>query len=216
MSDARHVEKIQNATQGIKYVGWASMNQFLLAFYTSDNPEVLQQSRSSLSYTEGQAFALEKILDAWLKNGPTGNSHDQLQLTITQKTATIMIKETDKAYHWDELCISSSQLDIPYLTTECGLKKMASMYQTTLPCLWLLLSTILAAPNDYEKEQSKEKEGKEEMILRVCIVFYVQFCQLTDLQIIVVIISMLLFMRNQAMDKVQLVISLFLLGARAS
>ena len=80
MSHARCVEKIQNATQGIKDAGWGSMNQFLLAFYTSDNPEVLQQSRSSLSYTEGQSFAPEKILDAWLKNGPTGNSRDQLHL----------------------------------------------------------------------------------------------------------------------------------------
>jgi hypothetical protein len=200
MSHARRVEKIQNATQGIKDAGWGSMNQFLLAFYTSDNPEVLQQSRSSLSYTEGQAFAPEKILDAWLKNGPTGNSRDQLHLAITRKTAAIMVKETDKAYHRDELCISSSQLDIPYLTTEFGFKKMASMYQTIRPCLWLLLSTILATPNDYEKKQGKEKEGKEEMIPRVCIVFHVQFCQLTDSQIIVVIISMLLFMRNRATD----------------
>ena len=72
MSHARRIEKIQNATQGIKDAGWGSMNQFLLAFYTSDNPEVLQQSHSSLSYTKGQSFAPEKILDAWLKNGPTG------------------------------------------------------------------------------------------------------------------------------------------------
>jgi len=57
---ACHIKKIKDA-------GWGSINQFLLTFYSSDNPEGLQQSRSSLSYTEGQSFAPEKILDAWLK-----------------------------------------------------------------------------------------------------------------------------------------------------
>ncbi|KIM71540.1 hypothetical protein PILCRDRAFT_16981 [Piloderma croceum F 1598] len=199
-SQARRVEKIHGVTDALKTNGWRSVNDFLLAFYTSNDPIVSQQAQRNLSYTAGQSFAPEKILDAWLDHGPSGESRDQLHLAITRKAAKIMIKETDKAYHQDELRISSSKLDIPYLTTEFGLKKMLVLYQTVLLCLWLLLSTILAAQNDYEKKTGREKEGKEEMIPRVTMV----------------IISMLLFMRNRATDAFQLVMGLFLSSAGAS
>jgi hypothetical protein len=190
----------------------------LLAFYTSHDPIVSQQARRNLSYTAGQSFAPEKILNAWLDHGPSGESQEQLHLAITRKAADIMVKETDKAYHQDELRISSSKLDIPYLTTEFGLKKMLVLYQTVLPCLWLLLSTILAAQNDYEKKTGREKEGKEEMIPRVSAAMYSssEASYLFENQVIVVIISMLLFMRNRATDAFQLVMGLFLSSAGAS
>jgi hypothetical protein len=161
-SQARQVEKIHGVTDVLKTNGWCSVNDFLLMFYTSNDPIVSQQAQRNLSYTAGQSFAPEKILNAWLDHGPLGESQDQLHLAITHKAANIMVKETDDAYHQDELHISSLKLNIPYLTTEFGLKKILVLYQTVLPCLWLLLLTILAAQNDYEKKMGREKGGKEE------------------------------------------------------
>jgi len=77
-SQAWRVEKIHRVTDALKTNGWRSVNDFLLAFYTSNDPIVSQQARRNLSYTAGQSFAPEKILDAWLDHGPSGESRDQI------------------------------------------------------------------------------------------------------------------------------------------
>ena len=171
-SQAWWVEKIHGVTNALKTNRWHSVDDFLLVLYTSNDPIVSQQAQRNLSYLAGQSFAPEKILNAWLDHGPSGESQDQLHLSITCKAANVTVKETDNTYHQDELHISFLKLNIPYLTTEFGLKKILVLYQTVLPCLWLLLSTILAAQNDYEKQMGREKEGKEEMIPRVSVGMY--------------------------------------------
>ena len=49
-----------------------------------------------------------------------------------------------------------------------GLQKIKKIYNTLLPCLTLLLSTLLTAQNDYERKNGTEKIGKHDMATKVC------------------------------------------------
>jgi len=52
-------------------------------------------------------------------------------MAITKKAAEIMIKESTTAYRDHRLQVSSSGLDIAYLTSDFGLKKMQDIYGLT-------------------------------------------------------------------------------------
>ena len=106
------------------------------------------------------SYAPDDIVAAWLANVPSG-SEKNLHLSITRHAAQIMVNESTAAYHNKELCLSSSGLDTPYLTTDFGLKKIQNIYSQLLPCLSILLITLLTAPNDYEKHKGAGKIGKD-------------------------------------------------------
>lgn len=53
---------------------------------------------------------------------PSQVARDELNMTITRKAAEIMVKESTRAYHDPSLRLSLTGLDIPYLTTDFGLK----------------------------------------------------------------------------------------------
>ncbi|KII93848.1 hypothetical protein PLICRDRAFT_171553 [Plicaturopsis crispa FD-325 SS-3] len=201
INQARRVAKIKGVTSAIEDHGCKSVNDFLLAFYTSQDAVVVQEAYQNLAFTNGKAFPPEKkILVAWLEHGHTGDSRRELHHAITRKTADVVVKESTAAYHKDALCLSSSDIDVQFLTADFGLNKIMDVYHTLLPCLWFLLAALLTAPNDYERWNGRKKQGKEEMVPRL----------------VVVIITMLLFARNRATDAFQLVMGLFLSSAGAS
>ncbi|TFY76948.1 hypothetical protein EWM64_g7063 [Hericium alpestre] len=192
-------EKILATVNAIKGHGWSSVTDFQSAFYTSTDKTIKQLSGSNLRYVEGRAFAPDVLTSAWLSNGPKGESRKQLHRTITRKAASIMIDESSRACNLDELRISSQHISIPYLTTDFALKKLYGIYTSFLPCLCLLLTMLLTAPNTYERTKHVEKADKHEKAARI----------------VVVIISMLLFGRNRATDAFQLVMGVFLSSAGA-
>jgi hypothetical protein len=49
------------------------------------------------------------------------------------------------------------------------LKQIQDLCCTLLPCLTLLLSTLLKASNDYELKKGVEKRGKDDMAAKTCI-----------------------------------------------
>ncbi|KAH9917480.1 uncharacterized protein B0H18DRAFT_958331 [Fomitopsis serialis] len=193
MSQLRRVEKIKTVLETIKEQRWTSVNDFLLAYYNSNDPDIAQQARRNIAYTDGKRFAPAQILDSWLESAH-GETKHQLELMITHKAADILVKESTKACHDHKLKLASTKVDTAYLSTDFALSKLAAMYQAMLPCMWLLLMTVLTATNDYERKKKKEKRDKDSKIPPV----------------IVIIISMLLFARNRATNLFQVVIGIFL------
>ncbi|KAI1790167.1 hypothetical protein LXA43DRAFT_523935 [Ganoderma leucocontextum] len=198
-SQARRVEKIKGVLTAIKANNWNSFNEFLLAFYSSTDPTVSAQAHRSLAYTKDKAFPPEQILDAWLA-GTHGESRQQLQLTLTRKTADFVVHESSRACKDSTLQLASTTVDVESLTTNLALKRLASLFQTLLPCLWLLLISLLTATNVYERKHKTTKLGKDERAARIA----------------VVVISMLLYGRNRATNAFQMVMGVFLSGTGAS
>ena len=62
-SQQRRVEKINGILEALPENGWRSLNDFLVAFYTSNDARIHQQAASSLTYHAGKRFAPEVILD---------------------------------------------------------------------------------------------------------------------------------------------------------
>ena len=158
-----HKRKLDSAATYLKNAGWRSINDFILDHYnfpSSATQSLRLQSRFA-------TYAPDSIMAAWLANVPSGPSQRELHLSITRHAAQIMVNESTAAYHNKKLSLSSSGLDIPYLTTDFGLKQIQDIYSELLPCLSVLLITLLTAPNDYEKRKGSGKIGKEIMAARV-------------------------------------------------
>lgn len=160
MSQLRRVEKIQAVLQAVKDNNWRSLNEFLLAYYNSKDVNIAQQAGRNIAYTDKKRFAPEQLIDSWLSSSH-GETKRQLELTITRKAAGILVQESTRACHEDRLKLTSSKVDTAYLSTDFALSKLANIYQTLLPCLWLLLMTLLSAPNEYERKKQREKRQKD-------------------------------------------------------
>ena len=154
-------EKVIQTIQAIKNCGWRSTNQFVEAFYSST------EAAQSLRYQQGSEYGPERIMTAWMKNVPSGDTKQVLNLAITRKAAEIMVKESTRACHDDFLRLSASGLTADFVGTDFGLEKIKNIYSTLMPCLTLLLSTLLKAQNDYEKKKGVEKIGKDVMAAKV-------------------------------------------------
>ena len=167
--EEQHKKKLQDATTYLKKAGWRSTNDFILDHYNAPT-----SASQSLRLQRSKSYAPDDIMTAWLANVPSG-SKKELHLSITRHAAQIMVNESTAAYHNKELCLSSSGLDIPYLTTDFGLKKIQDIYSQLLPCLSVLLITLLTAPNDYEKRKGVGKIGKDTNAARVSLYFKSRF-----------------------------------------
>ena len=157
-----HKKRLDNTATYLKNAGWRSTNDFILDHYNSP-----ASATQSLRLQSSATYAPDAIMAAWLANVPPGPSQKELHLSITQHAAQIMVNESTAAYHNKKLCLSSSGLNIPYLTTDFGLKQIQDIYSQLLPCLSLLLITLLTALNDYEKRKGSGKVGKEIIAARV-------------------------------------------------
>jgi hypothetical protein len=120
----------------------------------------------SLRAQDGKSYTPTKILDSWTQHVPSG-SKNVLNMAITHKAIEIMTEESTTAYRNDKLHLSGSRLSTPYLTTDFGLKKVQETYKSLLPCLYLLLFSILTAKNDYETFKNTTKIGKDVMAGKV-------------------------------------------------
>ena len=131
-------QKLTDATRAIKTSGFRLTNHFIQAYYGSE------RTVQSLRHQPGKSYGPAQLIDLWMKHVPSGSKHEP-NLTITRKATEIMVKESTMAYQRPEFQLSSSGLDIPYLMTEFGLKKLQDTYATLLPCLSFLLHGLLTA-----------------------------------------------------------------------
>jgi hypothetical protein len=122
---------------------WRSINEFIEAYY--NEPTCASQS---LRYQPETKFIPSRILDIWMVQVPSQAARDELNMTITRKAAEIMVKESTWAYHGPSLRLSSTGLDIPYLTTDFGLKEVQDSYFRHLPCLTFLLHAARTTMSD--------------------------------------------------------------------
>ncbi|KAI0742044.1 hypothetical protein C8Q80DRAFT_1274366 [Daedaleopsis nitida] len=192
---ARRRDKIKNVLMAVRDNKWESFNDFLLAFYTSEDQAISRQANTSLGYKQGQTYAL----DIWVKN-THGESQQYLKQVITRKASEILISESDRALKEDSLHVSATGATIPRLTGDFGLSRLAELYRTLLPCMWLLLFALLTAENMYEWKSHRTKVNKETQAV----------------QIVVVLISILLYVRNRATDAFQIMMGIFLASSGAS
>jgi hypothetical protein len=158
----RRKTKLQVTVDNVKALGWRSINDFIEAYY--NEPTLASQS---LRYQPETNFIPSHILDIWMVQVPSQAARDELNMAITRKATEIMVNESTRAYHDPSLRLSSTGLDIPYLTTDFGLKKVQDTYFSLLPCLTFLLHALLTAENDYERWNGKEKVGKDLMASKV-------------------------------------------------
>lgn len=166
-SQEQRVQKIKHVLSAVSQARWGSFNEFLLAFYTSQDPEISRQAGTCLGYKEGQSYAPERLLDAWLKK-TSGESRNHLEEVIVRKAGDVLVKESDRALRDPELRVPATEATIPRLTSDFGLKRVATIYQTLLPCMWLLLITLMTATNTYEQKFHREKLNKEVRATQVC------------------------------------------------
>lgn len=82
---------IKKATSFITSNGFRSTNDFIVGFYRSS------EGAASLRYYEGKAFALERVLDAWIDSMPSEAARSKLHMVIAEKAADIMVKESSAA-----------------------------------------------------------------------------------------------------------------------
>jgi len=156
-----HDQKISKTVKAIKKCGWRTTNEFFEGFYGSS------EAAQSLRYQPGSSYGPERILTAWMSNVPSGDAKEKLHLSITQKAAEIMVQESTKAYHDNGLRLAASGLNADLVNSNFGLENIKKTYDTLLPCLTFLLSTLLTAQNDYERKKGAEKIGKHDMAAKV-------------------------------------------------
>lgn len=173
-----HQQKIKNITHCIRQQGDWSVNDFLKAFYSSDDPDIVLQATQSLAFRSGKAFFPDSLLTLFRNRVSAGDSEKELNKTITRHCADIVVNESTKAYHHEKLRLSSSKVTIALLTTSFTLSMLAPLYRELLPCLWLLLFHLITAVNDYEMKVGHEKQDKESRAsqVRECSDFFVVVC----------------------------------------
>lgn len=145
----------------VKASGWRSMNDFIVDFFNSS------EGAPSLRYIEGKTYGPARILNAWTISVPSNESRSALNESITKKAAEILVAESSAVIHNKTLQVSSSGLTIPFLTNNFGLTSIWAVYKTLLPCLILVLTTLLTALNNYERKHSREKFSKDDMARQV-------------------------------------------------
>jgi hypothetical protein len=165
-------DKVHDALIAIRDIGgFRSVNEFLVAFYSSENPIILDLARRSLQYREDHpnSFLPRRILPLWLKlSSITGEN--QIRVLLTEQVATSVKDECNRAIRINDL-----RLDLEDDRLAAGLSilsKLYNRYQELLPCLCLILSTTLLASNKYELSKKTAKQGKDETAIRVCFLLF--------------------------------------------
>jgi hypothetical protein len=138
-------DKVHNALIAIRDVGgFRSVNQFLVAFYSSEDPTILDLVHRSLQYCEDHpnSFLPRRILPLWQKLSSTAGE-SQIRLLLAEQVASYVKDECNRAIHVNDLWLD---LEDDRLTAGLSiLLKLYDRYQELLPCLCLVLSTTLLA-----------------------------------------------------------------------
>lgn len=164
-SDDPDTQRVKAITALICSYGW-SLNDFLIAFYSSKDPSVARQRGSCLAKSDGARFAPEDLLNLWFKYCPL-SSRGHLESAVMDRASKIIINEADKACNLDSLHIPMTQVEADDLDQEFLLAKLQTIYTETLPYLWLLLFTIITSWNRSEKKKGKPADCKEQRAIHV-------------------------------------------------
>jgi len=158
-SDDSKTRRVKEVTDLIRSQNW-SFNDFLIAFYSSNDPSIATQRGRCLTKTDGARFALEELVDLWLNHCPS-SSQGYLEHVIVDRASRIIIKETDNACALKPLCVSTTSVTADDLDENFLLRKLEALYTTTLPLLWFLLNAIVISPNRSEQQKQQTAGSKE-------------------------------------------------------
>lgn len=138
----------------------SSLNEFLIAFYSSQDPSISMQQGCCLAKGDGCPFAPEELIDLWFEHSPP-NSRGYLEGAVVRRAGKILIRETDKACKLDSLSGPTTKIEADDPDEEFLLSKLEGVYRETLPCLWLLPNTIVTSWNRSEKQKQEPSACKE-------------------------------------------------------
>jgi hypothetical protein len=213
----QRVQKLQDVLDAVRNAKWQSYNDFQRALYTSTDPNIRLVAEGSLRFREDrrETFMPRLILDAW-EERCSAPARRELEAVICEKAAQIVLRELDRGTAEPSL---KMKLDDPRLANDrssFGLASLLTTYVRLMPNLHRFLIALLVARNTYEKRRGYDKLGKDNRASRVrcatCIICKVQ----TVLQLVVVIISMILYFRNRATNAFQLPYGLFMASGGAT
>jgi len=137
-----------------------SLNEFLIAFYSSQDPSVSAQRGCCLAKSDGCRFAPEELINLWFKHCPS-KSRSYLESVVVDRAGKVIIRETDKACKLDSLSIPTTKLGADDLDQDFLLSKLEGVYTETLPQLWFLLNLIVTSRNRSEKQKDEACASKE-------------------------------------------------------
>lgn len=137
-----------------------SMNEFLIAFYSSEDPSISGHQGRCLAKRDGPHFAPEVLMDLWCQYCPP-NSRSYLETAIVNHASKIIIKETNKACKLDSLCIPTTKLGANDLDQQFLLSQLEGIYVETLPHLWCLLTSVIISWNPSEKRKNEQSSHKQ-------------------------------------------------------
>jgi hypothetical protein len=161
------MEKLHATIELIRGSGWRSVGEFLVEFFSSDDPTVKRQAASFLTYYEDRNYTPATILSLWKARIPSGASARHLDKVLMVAATSIMSKEVTIACRDTELKLSATELKISHLTPSHGLEKICVTYTRLLPMTWTLLTDILMAENDYERYKHATRIDKDAVAKRV-------------------------------------------------
>lgn len=138
-----------------------SLNEFLLAFYSSQDTVISAHRGRCLTKSDGVRFAPEELMDLWLKHCPQ-KGLDYLESVIVDRASRVLVKETDKACKLGSLHVPTTKLTADDLDSDFLLPKLEKTYTETLPYLWLLLNTLITSWNSSEQRKGKSSRRKED------------------------------------------------------
>ena len=137
-----------------------TLNEFLITFYSSQDPTISAQRGRCLVKGDGCRFAPEELIDLWFEHCPS-NSHSYLEGVVIKQAGKIIIRETDRACKMDSLSVPTTRIEADDLDEGFLLSKLEGIYRETLPYLWLLLSTVITSWNRSEKQKQEPSACKE-------------------------------------------------------
>ena len=202
--------RVKEVTELIRSQNW-SFNDFLIAFYSSDDTSIASQRGRCLTKVDGARFTPEELLDLWLANCPSG-SQSYLEHVIVDRASRIIIKETNRACALKSLSVSTTSVKADDVDEHFLLSKLETVYTATLPCLWFLLNAIITSPNRSEQQKQEAAASKETRarFVESSLSFDLAFWLIRLEQACVVIVSILLFCKNRATNAFQIIMGLFL------
>jgi hypothetical protein len=91
----RHVDKINKVLQAVDDSRWKSHNEFQLAFYTSEQPDIRARAEGTLRFWQNRSssFMPRVLLDALEKRCPSTQARSEFQCAICDKAAMIFSRE---------------------------------------------------------------------------------------------------------------------------
>lgn len=157
--DDSKTQRVKEITAFIHSKGF-TLNEFLIAFYSSQDVSIKRQRGCSLTKREQYQFSPEELLDLWLKHCPS-NSQGYLKSVVVDRAGEIIIKETSKACKLDSLRVPTTKIEADNLDKDFLLAKLEDVYKEALPSLWMLLNMIATSWNSLEKKKDEPSVLKE-------------------------------------------------------